>query len=118
MGMGLYRGNSLGAAARDAYAREINGILPPVLVERFEHELRASTNSDTRRGLLKAYLMLGDARQRDPQYLEAWADQEWQQIYGADEAVTKRVAEHFKQLFADGDRLVSQRIDPKMVELR
>lgn len=118
MGMGLYRGNSLSAAARDAYAREINGILPPVLVERIEHELRASTNSDTRRGLLKAYLMLGDARQRDPQYLEAWADQEWQQIYGADEVVTKRVAEHFKQLFADGDRLVSQRIDPKMVELR
>ena len=118
MGMGLYRGNSLGAAARDAYAREINGILPPALVERFEHELRASANSDTRSGLLKAYLMLGDARQRDPQYLEAWADQQWQQIYGADEAVTKRVAEHFKQLFADGDRLVSQRIDPKMVELR
>jgi type VI secretion system protein ImpL len=118
MGMGLYRGNSLGAAARDAYAREINRILPAVLVDQFEHELRVSRNSDTRRGLLKAYLMLGDARQRDPQYLETWADQSWQQIYGADEAVTQRVAEHFKQLFADGDRLVSQRIDPKMVELR
>jgi type VI secretion system protein ImpL len=118
MGMGLYRGNSLGAAARDAYAREINGILPPVLTERFEHELRTSPNSDTRRGLLKAYLMLGDARQRDPEYLEAWADREWPRIYGTDEAATKRVAEHFKQLFADGDRLVSQRIDPKMVELR
>jgi type VI secretion system protein ImpL len=118
MGMGLYRGHSLGAAARDAYIREINDILPPRLVERLEQELHASTDADKRRGLLKAYLMLGDARLRDPQYLEAWADQQWRRIYSADEATGRRIAEHFQQLFADGDRLVSQRIDPKMVELR
>ena len=118
MGMGLYRGNALGAAARDAYTREINDTLSPQLAERLEHELRTSTDSDTRRALLKAYLMLADARQRDPQYLQAWAEPEWQRIYPTDEATAKRIAEHFQQLFVDGDRLVSQRIDPKMVELR
>jgi len=118
MGMGLYRGNSLGSAARDAYTREINGILPPVLTKQFEHELRAGGNSEKRRGLLMAYLMLGDARQRDPEYLKTWADRAWSQIYSADEPTAQRIGQHFQQLFVDGDRLASQRVDPNLVELR
>jgi type VI secretion system protein ImpL len=118
MGVGLYRGDSLGAAARDAYIREINETLPPLLSEEFEHELRTSANSDRSRGLATAYLMLADARHRDPEYLQTWADLEWRRIYHADESMAHRVDEHFKQLFVDGDRLASQRVDPKLVELR
>ena len=116
MGLGLYRGSSLGAVARDAYTREINEILPPLLLEGFEHELRTSARSDNSRGLATAYLMLADARHRDPEYLKTWADLEWHRVYRADESQAQRIGEHFKQLFVDGDRLASQRVDPKILE--
>jgi type VI protein secretion system component VasK len=116
MGLGLYRGGSLGAVARDAYTREINEILPPLLLEGFEHELRTSARSDKSRGLATAYLMLADARHRDPEYLKTWADLEWHRVYRADESQAQRIGEHFKQLFVDGDRLASQRVDPKILE--
>lgn len=118
MQMGLYRGGSLGAAARDAYTREINETLPPLLTARLEQELRAGGNAEKSRGLLMAYLMLGDGRQRDPEYLRTWADREWSRIYGADSATAQRIGAHFQQLFMDGDRLASQRINPNLVELQ
>ena len=42
MRFGLYRGNALGSAARDAYTRELNGVLPGVLSTRFAQQLRAN----------------------------------------------------------------------------
>src|SRR5262249_38382196 len=42
MRFGLYRGSGLGSAARDAYTRELNGVLPVVLSARFAQQLRTN----------------------------------------------------------------------------
>ena len=57
---------------------------------------------------LKGYLMLGDAAHRDPEELRVLADVEWNQDYPKDPAAARRFADHFQQLFVDGDRLKSQ----------
>jgi type VI secretion system protein ImpL len=117
MRMGLYRGNSLGAAARDAYAREDNGVLPPYLAQHFAQELQSSAAAPEKLyEFLKGYLMLGDAAHRDPDELRVLAGVEWHQDYPKDSATARRFADHFQQLFVDGDRLKSQPVDPDVVD--
>jgi len=106
MRLGLYRGNSLGEAARDAYVRELNGTLPPVLAARFAQQLEANAAAPDRLyEYLKGYLMLKDAQHRDPVHLRFLSGIEWQQMYPADQAVSQRLAEHFEALLAGGGRL-------------
>ncbi len=117
MRMGLYRGESIGQAARDAYIREDNGILPPFLSARFEEELPASvTTPDRLYEFLKGYLLLGSAAHRDMASLNALANSEWHRMYPGDALTAGRLAEHFQQLFVDGDHLMSQPVDPAPVE--
>jgi len=117
MRMGLYRGSSLGEVARDAYAREDNGVLPPFLSGRFEQELPGgSATPDRLYEFLKAYLMLGDAAHRDPANLQALAAAELRRMYPSDEVTARRFTEHFQQLFTDGDRLTSQPVNREVVE--
>ena len=117
MRMGLYRGASLGDAARDAYTRENNGILPPFLSARFEQELPGSVATPDRLyEFLKAYLMLSDASHRSAAELQALARAQWARLYPADEGIARRLAEHFQQLFVVGDRLRSQPVNQDEVE--
>jgi type VI secretion system protein ImpL len=117
MRMGLYRGGSLGAAARDAYVREDNGILPPFLSDRFEQELPGSVATPDRLyEFLKGYLMLADASHRDSGNLQVLASNELGRTYPGDEATARRLAEHFQQLFVTGDRLTSQPVTQDAVE--
>ena len=117
MRMGLYRGKSLGAAARDAYMREDNGVLPPFLSERFEQEMPTSvTTPDRLYEILKGYLMLADASHRDTAILRVLADAQWSRMYPGDEATSRRLSEHFQELFVDGDRLTSQPANQDAVE--
>jgi type VI secretion system protein ImpL len=117
MRMGLYRGNSLGAAAHDAYAREDNGVLPPYLAQHFEQELQSSAAAPEKLyEFLKGYLMLGDVAHRDPEDLRILAYLEWNQSYPKDPATARRFADHFQQLFVDGDRLKSQPVNHDVVE--
>lgn len=117
MRMGLYRGGSLGEAARDAYVREDNGILPPFLSDRFEQELPGSVATPDRLyEFLKGYLMLADASHRDGGNLRVLASNELGRMYPGDEATARRLVEHFQQLFVDGDRLTSQPVNADAVE--
>jgi type VI secretion system protein ImpL len=117
MRMGLYRGQSLGAAARDAYVREANGVLPPFLDGRFEQELQSSVATPDRLyEYLKGYLMLADGGHRNPRQLQFLAGLEWAQLFPQDGATARRFAEHFQQLFTDGDRLTSQPVNRELVE--
>ncbi len=118
MGWGLYEGNSIGDAARDAYARELNGALMRSLKERFELALREHVSNPAALFLyLKGYLMLGSPERLDADLVGALADREWQSLYRDDNEAASRLSGHFKTLLdAEGglrpialdDRLVAQ----------
>jgi type VI secretion system protein ImpL len=117
MRAGLYRGRSLGAAARDAYTREINGVLPALLSAQFAQQLSANvSNPDRLYEYLKGYLMLGDPGHRDPDYLRYLGRIEWQRIYPDDSTTSQRLSEHFEELLAGKNRLRSAPPDEELVE--
>jgi type VI secretion system protein ImpL len=116
MRMGLYRGGELGEAARDAYSRELNATIVPALRSRFEQDLQANVGAPDRLyEYLKGYLMLGDARHRDSDYLRFVSQNEWAQAYPRDPAAVQRLAAHFEQLLPD-DRLKSVPLNEQAVQ--
>jgi type VI secretion system protein ImpL len=116
MRVGLYRGDALGAAARDAYSRELNATIVPALRSRFEQGLQASIGvPDRLYEYLKAYLMLGDARHRDSDYLRFIGQGEWPRAYPRDPATAQRLTLHFEQLLPE-DRLKSVPLNQQSIE--
>jgi type VI secretion system protein ImpL len=116
MRMGLYRGEALGEAARDAYSRELNGVLVPVLRTRFEQALQNDVAAPDRLyEYLKGYLMLGDAHHRDANHLRFLSQAQWRQMYPRDPVAAQRVGEHFEQLLAN-DRIQSVPLNNQAVE--
>ncbi|HEY8508373.1 MAG TPA: type VI secretion system membrane subunit TssM, partial [Steroidobacteraceae bacterium] len=118
MRMGLYRGNSLGNAARDAYIRELNRTLPPALGRNFEQQLQVSVSQPDRLyEYLKAYLMLGDDEHRDPTHLRFLSDRAWAEMYPNDAVTAQSLSEHFAQLLnEEEDRLQSISLRPEIIE--
>jgi type VI secretion system protein ImpL len=116
MRIGLYRGAALGAEARDAYSRELNATVVPALGSRFEQALQANVGAPDRLyEYLKGYLMLGDARHRDSDYLHFLAQSEWPQAYPRDPAAAQRLTAHFEQLLPE-DRLKSVPLNSQAIE--
>lgn len=117
MRMGLYQGKALGGAAREAYLRELNNVLLPVMAARFAEQVRASVATPDRLyEYLKAYLMLGDAEHRDAEHLRALADIELRRMYPQDTSTRERLGEHFAQLLSDEDGMSLARVDATLVE--
>jgi type VI secretion system protein ImpL len=123
MRVGLYRGTALGEEARDAYSRELNATTVPALRSWFEQAMQTSIGAPDRLyEYLKGYLMLGDAKHRDPDYLRFLGQVAWPQAYPHDPATAQRLATHFDELLPR-DRLRSvplnnQAIDQARVALR
>lgn len=116
MGMGLYRGRALGNAARDAYMRELNALLLPVLAHRFEQRIAVTAGQPDRLyETLKAYLMLNDAKHRDADHLRFISQIEWNQMFATDPELRQRVAEHFEELLNDPERFKSLSINDDTV---
>jgi type VI secretion system protein ImpL len=116
MRAGLYQGRSLGGAARDAYAREINNTLLPVLAHQFEQGIVASSGQPDRLyEYLKGYLMLGDAEHRDFDHLRFLSQYEWRQLFASDVDMRDRVAAHFEVLLNDPGRFKSLPINADVV---
>lgn len=116
MGFGLYRGRSLGNAARDAYLREVNALLLPVLAHQFEQRIAATAGQPDRLyEALKAYLMLSDAKHRDMDHLRFMSQVEWSQMFSADPESRQRVSDHFEELLNDPDRFQSLTINDQTV---
>lgn len=117
MRMGLYQGKALGGAAREAYLRELNNVLLPVMATRFAEQVRASVAAPDRLyEYLKAYLMLGDAEHRDTDHLRVLGDIELRRMYPNDPSTRERLGEHFTQLLTDEDGMRLASIDPTLVE--
>jgi type VI secretion system protein ImpL len=116
MRAGLYRGGEIGSEARDAYTRELNATLVPVLAGRFTQMLQASVATPDRLyAYLKGYLMLGSASHRDPQYLRYLAQVLWRGMYPQDPATADRLDAHFDRLLTD-DRLSTITLDQQAIE--
>ena len=116
MRWGLYQGNSLGNAARDAYSRELAGALLPQVTSRIEQRMVAYASEPLKMyEYLKAYLMLGDpARMVKPQ-LAFIADREWQAAYPADPDLGQAVARHFRTLLDSEELLRPMPLDQALV---
>lgn len=102
MRWGLYQGNALGKAARDAYLRELTGTLLPEVVGRFERRLGdAGTPPDQLYEYLKAYLMLAQPRRLMPLQVEVLADAEWNADYARQPDIANAISTHFRTLVQD-----------------
>jgi type VI secretion system protein ImpL len=116
MRAGLYRGAAIGKEAREAYTRDLNATLVPVLRGRFEGALQANVAAPDRLyEYLKGYLMLGSAEHRDADHLRFLATTQWRELYPQDPTTAQHIEDHFDPLLTDG-RLSSVALDSQAVE--
>lgn len=116
MRVGLYQGEALGGAAHEAYLRELNNVLLPVMAARFAEQVRASVATPDRLyEYLKAYLMLGDAEHRDVEHLRLLTDIELRRMYPQDSSTRERLGEHFEQLLTDEGGMSLASVDADLV---
>jgi type VI secretion system protein ImpL len=109
MRWGLFQGTPVGKSARDAYLRELDGLVMPVLAGRIKQRLTELTGEPHRLyEYLKAYLMLGDAQRFDAQYLRSVVETEWN-VSNASAAQAAALSRHFQGLldFADPPRPIA-----------
>ncbi len=116
MRWGLYQGTSIGNAARDAYVRELDGVLLPRVAARFEERLiEYAPEPEKLYEYLKAYLMLGETKHLDKKHLQFVADMEW---HAADTTVPNAAAslsQHFQSLLDYGDSLRPIALNPSLI---
>ena len=115
MRWGLYQGRSVGNAARDAYLRELDGIVLPRFAARIkQHLVGYGTEPAKLYVYLKAYLMLGDPKHLDKKDLKFLADLEWKMPDASPGAGTS-LAEHFQSLLDYSDTLRPIALDQSIV---
>jgi len=103
MRWGLYQGESVGTAARDAYARALNGVFLPQVNARFRQRLTTyAAEPEKLYEYFKGYLMLGDPKRLDPQQLQFLAEQEWDASFGSVPQIRASVDKHFRSLLESG----------------
>lgn len=106
MGLGLFQGDKLDAAANQSYRGLLRDVLFPRLSRRIEAQLRAvdGSNLEYAYETLKAYLMLNDAQHFDADELKAWISLDWDRHLPREITADQRAAlsKHLNALFADG----------------
>jgi type VI secretion system protein ImpL len=117
MRWGLYQGSSLSNAARDAYSRELDGVMLSTVADRFRQRLiQYAAEPETLYDYLKGYLMLGQPEHLDKKQLEYLASFEWESAYAADPDRAASVARHFRSLLEYNDSLRPVVLDNTIVE--
>jgi type VI secretion system protein ImpL len=115
MGWGLFQGNAIGNAARDAYAGELNNTFLNQVTARFRQRLIDYAGEPEKLyEYLKGYLMLGDPEHFEPNQLRFLAGQEWEQAYGRTPQIRDSVAGHFDALLTSG-KIRQQTLDDTVV---
>jgi type VI secretion system protein ImpL len=109
MRAGLYQGGAVGDAARDAYMRELDGVLLPRIASRIEARLRVDVpEPELLYEYLKAYLMLGQPQHFDKAQVAYIAREEWLRATDADTAAA---------LFKHFESLLESNVQPRPIEL-
>ena len=115
MRWGLFQGTSVGKSARDAYLRELEGLVLPVFAGRVKQALvEHAREPDRLYEYLKAYLMLGDPTHFDRQYLQSVADVEWN-ASSRSAAQGAALSKHFQGLLDYADPLRPIALDAVLV---
>ena len=116
MRWGLFQGNSLGNAARDAYMRELDGALLPQVAARIKERLLDYVPEPEKLyEYLKAYLMLGEPEHLNKDQLKFIADLEWKSLDSADTETGAALSQHFGNLLQYEDRLRPIELDQSLV---
>ncbi len=116
MRWGLYQGRSLGVSARDAYTRELAGVLLPQVAARFKLRLgQYASEPEKLYEYLKGYLMLGDPSHLNKEHLTYLADLEWADSYAGDPERAQQVGRHFRSMLDNGDTVRPMAIDESLV---
>jgi type VI secretion system protein ImpL len=117
MRWGLYQGSALGNAARDAYVRELDGVLLPRVTARFRQRLvEYAAEPEKLYEYLKAYLMLGHPEHLDETHLGALTDYEWERAYASNPDTRASLSRHFHSLLEAEDALRPARLDEDLVK--
>jgi type VI secretion system protein ImpL len=115
MQWGLFQGTSVGKSARDAYLRELEGLVLPVFAGRVKQALvEHASEPDRLYEYLKAYLMLGDPAHFDREYLQSVADVEWN-ASSRSPAQGAALSKHFQGLLDYADPLRPIALDAALV---
>jgi type VI secretion system protein ImpL len=116
MRWGLFQGNALGGAARDAYSRELDGTMLPQVAARFRQRLiEYAAQPERVYPYLKGYLMLHYPEHLDKKQLEYMAGIEWEAAYAADPPKLATVQQHFRSLLENSESLAPVPIDEAIV---
>ncbi len=116
MTWGLYQGNAVGDAAREAYVRELTNVLLPQVVRRVQERLVDYVEQPTDLYLfLKAYLMLGNPERLDTTELEYILNREWATMGGSDPYGAAALSMHFHNLLELADRLPPMPLDESLI---
>ncbi len=106
MGLGLFQGDKLDAAARQADRALLRELLLPLVKRRIAQQLRELDGSDLEFAYeaLKVYLMLHEPAHFDAAALKAWIQLDWerQPAGGLDAARREALARQLDELFASG----------------
>ncbi|MGB5939769.1 MAG: type VI secretion system membrane subunit TssM [Rhodanobacter sp.] len=117
MRFGLYQGNAVGGEVRDAYFRELNGLLLPGVASQFRAGLAANaTDPQTLYYYLKGYLMLGQPQHLDRDQIVALAGIEWRRLFPNDPVLQKALGKHFDALVGHEGRVRALSLDDSLVE--
>ncbi|MGH8642938.1 MAG: type VI secretion system membrane subunit TssM [Gammaproteobacteria bacterium] len=99
MRLGLYQGSALGEEANDAYVRELNRILLPLVARHIEQQMgQQRTDPELLFETLKTYLMLGDTEKFVPDQVRLWMRMGWKTVGGANADRQRRANRHLENL--------------------
>ncbi len=111
MGFGLYQGDKLAAASRDAYRKLLQDSFMPRLAMRIEQQLRsdARDNPELLYEGLKAYIMLHDPQHFSATALKAYITADWENSLPREVTNPQRKAleGHLSALLDGGDAVAS-----------
>jgi len=114
MRWGLYQGNVIGNAARDAYLRELDSVVLPRFAGRVrQHLIEYGSEPEKLYEYLKGYLMLGEPRRLDKKHLQFLADIEWPAARPG--ASFTSPSTHFRNLLEYSDTLRPIATDPALI---
>jgi type VI secretion system protein ImpL len=117
MRFGLYQGGSLGAAAQDAYVRELNAGLTPAMAAIYRERMALlASEPDKLYEYLKIYLMFGSPQRLVPSEVQFITDREWQLHFANDAATVERLQAHVGALLTDKSRVQPLTLDADIVD--
>ncbi len=103
MGMGLYQGDSLTEAGKEAYRRELESTLLPAISNQLEGHLRTGGGDpDFLYEVLKTYLMLGDRQHLDSEQLRLWMGLEWRNRFSTEPEKQGQLQNHLAAMLELG----------------